>query len=159
MGATPTTISTSRLVSKKDNCKVKWAYRPKDCETEGWSEWTPSCSRQRRIWSLQWRNSTRDDPKIMRLSANILYNMFGRGVREGKRQSSRKALPENLQITRPTLPRDTTVTIIRALLRPQLVLAHVQPALRSLAPLFRQVLRLSLPPRTPPLREAHDRPR
>ena len=94
MDAIPATISISRPTEKK----VKWAFRHKDEASEEWSEWTPACSAEHLIVTMSEMHP--EDKGIRELSANIIYNMFGRGVREGKRQSSRKALPENLQITK-----------------------------------------------------------
>ena len=90
----PATLAITRPTAKK----VKWAFRYKDEETEEWGEWVPACSAEHLIVTM-WEMHP-EDRGIRGLSANILYNMFGRGVREGKRQSSRKALPENLQITK-----------------------------------------------------------
>jgi hypothetical protein len=94
MDGIPSTIALTRPTAKK----VKWAFRHQDGATEEWSEWTPACSAEHLIVTMSEKHP--DDEGIRGLSANILCNMFGRGVREGKRQSSRKALPENLQITK-----------------------------------------------------------
>jgi hypothetical protein len=94
MDTIPATIAISRPTEKK----VKWAFRHQDEASGEWSEWTPACSAEHLIVTMSEMHP--DDQGIRGLSANILYNMFGRGAREGKRQSSRKALPENLQITK-----------------------------------------------------------